>query len=105
VEDDADIRYLASKKLRAAGYTIIDAVDGNDAIGKMLDHPQCRQMVTDYVMPGFGGDYWVRFLERFCADWTIAVVSSEDIDAGPFVYLPKPVDYGNLVSLFVRGRK
>ena len=53
-------------------------------------------------MPSFGGNDWIRLLERFCPDWTIVVVSSQDVDPGPFVCVPKPVDYENLLQVFGR---
>jgi CheY-like chemotaxis protein len=102
VEDEPDARYLGTKRLRAAGFEVIQASDGLDAIKKMLDHPACRQMVTDCNMPGLGGQDWIRFLERFCADWTVVVVSSADIDPGPFFSIPKPIDFENLVQIFNR---
>ncbi len=102
VEDNPDILYLASKKLRAAGYEVIEAKDGVAAIERILDHPKCRRMLADFVMPSFGGTYWVRFLERFCPGWTVVIMSSEDVDPGPFISVPKPVDYEHLHTVFER---
>jgi CheY-like chemotaxis protein len=102
VEDNADVRYLAAKRLKAAGYSVLEAADGVEAMLRIIDHPNCRRMVTDYVMPSFGGEYWVKFLERFCKGWVIVIVSSEDIDPGPFICVPKPVDYENLLHVFER---
>lgn len=102
VEDDPNLRYLATKRLRAAGFETIEAGDGLEAIHKMLAHPSCRRMLTDFVMPTFGGDAWIRFLERFCEGWTIVVMSSQDIDSGPFVCMPKPIDYENVLHVFSR---
>lgn len=102
VEDSSDIRFIAAKKLAAAGYQVIEAADGLEALHKMLENPACRLMLTDFVMPGFGGNSWIRLLERFCSDWTIVVMSSEDIDPGPFVLIPKPVDYNYCIEVFAR---
>ena len=102
VEDNPDILYLAAKKLRAAGYDVIEAQDGISAIQKIVDHPDCRRILADFVMPSFGGTYWVRFLERFCVGWTVVIMSSEDVDPGRFIYIPKPVDYDNLLTVFER---
>ncbi len=103
VEDDPDILYIATKKLRAAGYTVLPAASGLEALHCRLDNPACRRMVTDFVMPSLGGDYWIRFLERFCPDWTIVVVSSENVDSGRFVIVPKPADYDTLLDVFARN--
>jgi two-component system OmpR family response regulator len=102
VEDEPDILYLASKKLRSAGYDVLEATNGIEAMQRMIDHPRCRRMLSDFVMPLFGGIYWVKFLERFCSSWTIVIVSSQDIDSGPFICVPKPVDYENLLTVFER---
>ena len=101
VDDNPDVLFLAEKKLRAAGFEILTASDGIEALQQMIDHPKCRRMVTDFHMPGLGGNYWVRFLERFCSDWTVVVVSSSaEADPGSFVIVPKPADYANLVEIF-----
>jgi CheY-like chemotaxis protein len=102
VEDNVDVLYLATRRIRKAGYEVIAAEDGVQAIHRMVDNPYCRRMVTDYLMPTLGGTYWIRFLERFCADWTIVIVSSQDIDPGPFICMPKPVDFENLLHVFAR---
>src|ERR1700731_2465332 len=105
VDDDPDIVYLASKKFRSAGYDVLEAQNGIEAIQRMVDHPQCRRILADFVMPSFGGTYWVRFLERFCVGWTVVIMSGADIDPGPFIVIPKPVDYDNLLTVFEREPK
>jgi DNA-binding NtrC family response regulator len=100
VDDIPDVLFLATKRLARAGYEPIQASDGLEALRRMVEHPDCRRMVTDFVMPTLGGNYWIRLLEKFCADWSIVVVSSEDIDPGPFTMMPKPVDFENLVTIF-----
>lgn len=103
VEDDPDILFLAGKRLKKLGYEPILAQDGVEALRKMIDNPSCRRMVTDFMMPSFGGRYWIAFLERFCEDWQIVVVtSSVEADPGQFVTMPKPVDFENLVQIFER---
>jgi CheY-like chemotaxis protein len=104
VDDDADLRYLTVKRLRAAGWQPLPAGDGIEAVRQILAHPKCRRMLTDFVMPTFGGDSWILFLERFLSDWTIVVMSSEDIDPGRFISLPKPIDIENLLHVFERER-
>jgi DNA-binding NtrC family response regulator len=102
VEDDSGLMYVAMKRLRAAGFDPIPAADGNEAKQRMAENPRCRRMVTDFNMPGLGGDDWIRYLEREHSDWTIVVMSSDDIDSGPFITLPKPVDFENLLEVFHR---
>jgi CheY-like chemotaxis protein len=102
VEDDPSLLFIATKRLRAAGFEPLPAANGKEAIERIAENPSCRRMVTDFYMPGLGGDDWIRYLEREHADWTIVVMSSEDIDSGPFIVLPKPVDFENLLEVFHR---
>src|SRR4051812_22136252 len=103
IDDNPDVLHVACNRLGAAGFEPIRAADGVEALRCMVDYPECRQMVTDFTMPHLGGIYWVKLLERFCADWNIVVVSAGDIDPGPFISVPKPVDFENLVQLFSRA--
>ena len=105
VEDDPSLLFLAQKRLRAAGFDPIPATDGLEAIALMDEYPLCRRMVTDFYMPNLGGDPWIRYLEAHCLDWTIIVMSSEDIDSGRFIVLPKPVDFENLLEVFHREER
>jgi CheY-like chemotaxis protein len=105
VEDDPSLLYIAQKRLRAAGFRPIPASNGLEAIERMAENPRCRRMVTDFYMPSLGGDAWIRYLEANCEDWTIVVMSSEDIDSGRFIVLPKPVDFENLLEVFHRGER
>ncbi len=97
-EDDTDIRYVLCEHLRAAGFDPLEAEDGLDALKLMATHPDCRRMISDFCMPRVGGEVWVRLLERFCPDWSIVIVSGEDIDSGLFVLSPKPIDIPNIIT-------
>ncbi len=98
VDDDKDHLYLAERRLTALGFGAICATDGLGALLAMVDYPDCHCMVTDYHMPGLGGDEWIRILERFCADWRIVVISGGDPDPGPFLSMPKPADFTNIAT-------
>jgi len=99
VEDDADLRFILCRRLTEAGYTPLGAANGLEALEKMVDHPDCRVLITDFMMPELGGDTWIRTLERFCDEgWSVIVVSAENIDPGRFVMSPKPIDVPNLIS-------
>ncbi len=55
-------------------------------------------IVTDYRMDILGGDYWVRFLERFCPGQKILVTSGflkSDLHH-PFEVLTKPYSFAEL---------
>ena len=56
VEDQNEARSVICQTLRRRGYTVIEAINGPDAIvkGRQLDVP-IDVMLTDVVMPGMGG--------------------------------------------------
>jgi signal transduction histidine kinase/CheY-like chemotaxis protein len=56
VEDNADVRSLFSGFLRQAGYTVIEAADGQDALERFdAVQPDVDLVVTDVVMPHMSG--------------------------------------------------
>ena len=62
-EDDKALRYLVARILRSAGYTVIEAVDGEDALECSARHGRIDLLVTDLVMPKLGG---VELARRLC---------------------------------------
>lgn len=56
VEDDATLRRLGERILRTAGYSVLAAADGRDAV-KVLEQygKPADLLVTDVVMPGISG--------------------------------------------------
>jgi diguanylate cyclase (GGDEF)-like protein/PAS domain S-box-containing protein len=56
VEDDAGIRELARRVLTAAGYRVLTAGTGTDAVRTMARHPErIDLLITDVVMPEMNG--------------------------------------------------
>jgi CheY-like chemotaxis protein len=56
VEDDDGVRELASKFLRAYGYSVLEARDGLEALQILQHHPGIIHLVvSDLVMPRMGG--------------------------------------------------
>jgi CheY-like chemotaxis protein/CHASE3 domain sensor protein len=56
VEDDAALRALARKVLAAAGYTVLEAYDGENALSVCERHTgRIHLLATDVVMPGISG--------------------------------------------------
>jgi PAS domain S-box-containing protein len=55
-EDDQEVRRLTRHVLSAAGYTIIEAVDGSDAIAKFLERQHdINLLILDVIMPKKNG--------------------------------------------------
>jgi CheY-like chemotaxis protein len=52
VEDDPFVRSYATTRVQSLGYTVIAAVDGNDALQKLRADIRVDILFTDIVMPG-----------------------------------------------------
>ncbi|MBP3954813.1 PAS domain S-box protein [Gemmata sp. G18] len=56
VEDDAAVRALTRHILQSAGYAVLEAAGGDEALRVAADHAgRIDLLVTDVVMPGLGG--------------------------------------------------
>jgi DNA-binding response OmpR family regulator len=94
VEDEDAIRLSLRDYLKLKGYEVLVASDGVGAIKLLLDH-EVDIVVTDYRMDILGGDYWIRFLERFCPELDVIITSGflKPDFVIPFEVLYKPFDY------------
>ncbi|MCP3890389.1 MAG: response regulator [Desulfobulbaceae bacterium] len=54
VDDSASVRQMVSLTLRGAGYTVIEAVDGQDGVAK-LGTADISMVITDLNMPKLDG--------------------------------------------------
>lgn len=54
VEDDRDVREIATTVLEGAGYRVLEAATGDDAYNLLMAHADLRidLLFTDVVMPG-----------------------------------------------------
>ncbi len=65
VEDDPGVRRLAERDLEGAGYVVLPASDGAEALRILASHPGSVELiVTDVIMPTMGG----RELARHAAE-------------------------------------
>jgi CheY-like chemotaxis protein len=56
VEDDVLVRRVTGRTLRGAGYAVIEARDGQEALRLAAEHQAVELLVTDLVMPHVGGE-------------------------------------------------
>ena len=94
VEDEDSIRIPLKDYLTRVGFAVLVASDGVGAIKHILDH-RIKAIITDYRMDILGGDYWVRFLEKFCPGQRVLLTSGflkSDIPL-PFEILTKPYSF------------
>lgn len=75
-EDDSAVRGLLARVLRKAGFEVIDAIDGMDALEKWRQHAGAVDLVvTDVVMPRMAGPELIRRLRLECPSVRVLYVS------------------------------
>lgn len=100
-DDRPSSRELICAVLDSAGYEILEAVDGEDALEKALHNP-IDLVILDLQMPkidGFGVVSALRKQERFAATPILALTASampgdreRALEAGFSSYIAKPID-------------
>lgn len=60
IDDSAMVRAMVGRTLRASGYEVIDAVDGQDGLAKLAAHDDLRLILCDVNIPVMSG---LEFLE------------------------------------------
>ncbi len=97
VEDEDAIRLTLRDYLRRKGYEVLVASDGVGAIKLLLDY-SVDIILTDYRMDILGGDYWIKFLRKYCPEKEVIITSGflrPDFDI-PYEVVYKPFDYSEL---------
>ena len=62
VDDETSIRALMSRVLQTAGYEVVIAASGAEAIARFHDMTHCDLVLTDLMMPEMNGDELARRL-------------------------------------------
>jgi two-component system chemotaxis response regulator CheY len=73
VDDSASVRQMVTFTLRDAGYTVIEACDGKDALGKVDGQP-LNMVLTDLNMPNLDGIGLIRALRAHPACKFIPII-------------------------------
>jgi CheY-like chemotaxis protein len=97
VEDEDSIRLTLRDYLKQSNYNVWVASDGVGALKLLLDN-QIDVIVSDYRMEVFGGDYWIKFLKKYCSDKIVIITSGflkPDFPI-PYEVVYKPFDYSSL---------
>ena len=63
VDDSASLRQVVNIALSGAGYTVIEACDGRDALGK-LNGDKIHLVISDVNMPNMDGISFVKELKK-----------------------------------------
>ncbi len=90
VEDEPGVRTMATRALRAAGYDVVTASDGAEAL-RHLEAPGCTvgALVSDVVMPQLGGPELARRALALHPDLRVLLMSGY-VDEGAGVLGPHP---------------
>lgn len=105
-EDDEEVRHIMREVLEEYGYTIVEAVDGEDAIDKFELHSSIDLVILDSVMPRKNGretferiramDPCVKVL--FTSGYTRDIVLDKGIKDKEFDFIAKPLILDKLLQ-------
>jgi len=101
VEDEDAVRGVAARLLRARGYEVIEASDGEEALALAETHAgEIDLMISDVIMPGLDGPTLLKKARPHLGDIPVMFVSGyaeaefSDLLEGEtgVTFLPKPID-------------
>lgn len=111
VEDTEDNRFMMRRLLEMAGYRVIEAMNGQEAV-KLAKAESPQLILMDLSLPvldGLAATRLIRKLPDFESIPIIAVSAhdtsdfqSEAIQAGCNSYVTKPIDFNELENLIVQ---
>jgi DNA-binding response OmpR family regulator len=99
VDDDKNTRLLFRAELESAGYTVVTATDGREALA-VMDREHVDLVVLDIMMPNMDGYEFTRLLRESQNNLPILMVSAKQLPAdkhkgfivGTDDYITKPID-------------
>ncbi len=108
VEDEPQVRAVAARALRGAGYRVLEATNGRDGVQvARRERDAIDLIVSDVVMPEMGGKEMVELARQFLPSAAVLFVSgytagsfplpSDDPSAG--VFLQKPFTPQDLLAM------
>jgi len=110
VDDDADLLRLLTLRLEAAGYAVLAAKSGEEALARLAaERPQL--VITDVRMPGMDGTALFEAIQRTQPTLPVIMLTAhgnipeavEATQSGVFGYLTKPYDAQNLLAEVARA--
>jgi two-component system cell cycle sensor histidine kinase/response regulator CckA len=101
VEDEDAVRGVAARLLRARGYEVIEACDGEEALALAQEHAgKIDLLISDVIMPGIDGPTLLKRAREFLGSAPVMFISGyaeaefSDLLEGEtgVTFLPKPLD-------------
>ena len=111
VDDDRNLRLTLKDLLEDAGYTVLEAADGNEA-AKQLDEQQADLVLCDWKMPEAGGESLLRHLSAEGMIERLPVIIMTAHGTGPnamtamhlgaYDFVTKPLDMNEVLTTVKR---
>ena len=111
VEDTEDNRFMMRRLLEMAGYRVVEAMNGEEAV-KLAKSESPQLILMDLSLPVIDGLAATRLIRKLphCESTPIIAVSAHDtsdfqseaIDAGCNSYVTKPIDFNDLEELIAQ---
>ena len=106
-EDEEDVREITKIVLEGHGYTVIEAVDGEDAINKFRENKdKIHLLLFDMIMPNKNGKEAYKAIKEmrpdikalFMSGYSEDIVSKKDVPGKGFKLIVKPVSPAELLK-------
>jgi DNA-binding NtrC family response regulator len=110
VDDDESLRRITELQLEEAGYDVITAANGEEALERM-ESESPELVITDWRMPGLSGLDLLKKIRESSPQTTVLMITAfgtvqtavEAMKAGAYDYITKPIDYEELVLVVNRA--
>ena len=106
LEDEASIRGFIVINLRRAGYDVIEAETGEEALERLRANPDTKVALLDIMLPGRDGLSVLKELRRAGVETPVLMLTArssvadriQGLDHGADDYLTKPFDTGEFLA-------
>jgi two-component system NtrC family response regulator len=110
VDDDESLRRVTQLQLEEAGYQVLTALSGEEALHLVEQH-EPDLVMTDLKMPGLSGMDVLQGIRRSHPEITVVLLTAfgtvqtavEAMKAGAYDYITKPIDYSGLLLAVSRA--
>lgn len=110
VDDDESLRRVTQLQLEEAGYRVLTASNGNEALG-IIELETLPLVITDLKMPGLSGLDLLKQIRQDHPETSVLMITAfgtvqnavEAMKAGAYDYITKPIDYEELILVVNRA--
>jgi DNA-binding NtrC family response regulator len=112
VDDDEAFLAVMQKRLTKRGFAVVTARSGEDAMAKMIEHPDVDVTVLDMKLPGMNGIETLKEIKRLYPVAEVILLTGyasfqttiKAMRCGAFDYLKKPCDLEELAAKVEEAR-